>query len=116
MQASISLAEQTVLNIHLNDNTIVLIGLKAINGLTIDGSKVSVRPSCSTDLNPNTTIFIRNLTQQATISELLPLLSQFGTVLSAYMPIDPILKKPKGIAYIDYDTPEAAKGAIEQVS
>jgi hypothetical protein len=105
MQASISLAEQTVLNIHLNDNTIVLIGLKAINGLTIDGSKVSVRPSCSTDLNPNTTIFIRNLTQQATISELLPLLSQFGTVLSAYMPIDPILKKPKGIAYIDYDTP-----------
>ena len=32
------------------------------------------------------------------------------------MPVDPVLKKPKGIAYIDYDTTEAAALAIAQVS
>lgn len=87
-----------------------------LNGLDIEGSKVIVRPTCTTDLNSKTSIFIRNLTEQTTINDLLPLLSQFGIVLSAYIPVDPILKKSKGIAYVDFDTPEAAKGAIEQVS
>jgi len=31
------------------------------------------------------------------------------------MPVDPILKRSKGIAYVDFDTPEAASSAIEQV-
>jgi RNA recognition motif-containing protein len=94
----------------------VVAGLKVINGLAIDGSKLSVRPTCSTDLNSKTTIFIRNLTDQTSINDLLPLVSQFGLVLSAYMPVDPILKRSKGIAYVDFDTPEAASSAIEQVS
>jgi RNA recognition motif-containing protein len=94
----------------------VVAGLKVINGLEIDGSKLSVRPTCSTDLNAKTTIFIRNLTDQTSINDLLPLVSQFGVVLSAYMPVDPILKRSKGIAYVDFDTPEAASSAIEQVS
>jgi RNA recognition motif-containing protein len=77
---------------------------------------LSVRHTCSTDLNSKTTIFIRNLTDQTSINDLLPLVSQFGIVLSAYMPVDPINKRPKGIAYVDYDTPEAASNAIGQVS
>ena len=32
------------------------------------------------------------------------------------MPMEPVLKKSKGIAYVDFDTQEAAKTAIEQVS
>lgn len=116
LQASFSIAEINVKHLLTQLKPIVLAGLKVLNGLAIDGSKVSVRPTCTSDLNSKTTIFIRNLNDQTSINDLLPLLSQFGIVLSAYMPVDPILKKSKGIAYVDYDTPEAARSAIEQVS
>ena len=111
-----SIAEINVKYFQTDIRSIVLVGLKVLNGLAIDGSKVVVRPTCTTDLNSKTTIFIRNLTDQTSINDLLPLVSQFGIVLSAYMPVDPIFKKSKGIAYVDYDTPEAARSAIEQVS
>lgn len=111
-----SIAEINVKYFLTDIKSIVLVGLKVLNGLAIDGSKVVVRPTCTTDLNSKTTIFIRNLTDQTSINDLLPLVSQFGIVLSAYMPVDPIFKKSKGIAYVDYDTPEAARSAIEQVS
>jgi hypothetical protein len=103
-------------SINFNSRDKLVAGLKVINGLAIDGSKLSVRPTCSTDLNSKTTIFIRNLTDQTSINDLLPLVSQFGLVLSAYMPVDPILKRSKGIAYVDFDTPEAASSAIEQLN
>ncbi len=48
-------------------------GVKALNGLAIGGSKLSVRHTCSTDLNAKTSIFIRNLTDQTSINDLLPL-------------------------------------------
>ena len=115
-QALFSIAEINVKYFLADIRSIVLVGLKVLNGLAIDGSKVVVRPTCTTDLNSKTTIFIRNLTDQTSINDLLPLVSQFGIVLSAYMPVDPIFKKSKGIAYVDYDTPEAARSAIEQVS
>ena len=115
-QALFSIAEINVKYFLTDIKSIVLVGLKVLNGLAIDGSKVVVRPTCTTDLNSKTTIFIRNLTDQTSINDLLPLVSQFGIVLSAYMPVDPIFKKSKGIAYVDYDTPEAARSAIEQVS
>lgn len=115
-QALFSIAEINVKYFQTDIRSIVLVGLKVLNGLAIDGSKVVVRPTCTTDLNSKTTIFIRNLTDQTSINDLLPLVSQFGIVLSAYMPVDPIFKKSKGIAYVDYDTPEAARSAIEQVS
>ena len=111
-----SIAEINVKYFQTDIKSIVLVGLKVLNGLALDGSKVVVRPTCTTDLNSKTTIFIRNLTDQTSINDLLPLVSQFGIVLSAYMPVDPIFKKSKGIAYVDYDTPEAARSAIEQVS
>ena len=114
--ASISIVEKNVKNSLTHVLSIVVGGLKVLNGLAIDGSKVSVRHTCSTDLNSKTSIFIRNLTDQTSIIDLLPLVSKFGIVLSAYMPVDPILKRPKGFAYVDYDTPEAASKAIEQVS
>lgn len=103
-------------SVVFNSRDKLLVGLKVLNGLAIDGSKVVVRPTCTTDLNSKTTIFIRNLTDQTSINDLLPLVSQFGIVLSAYMPVDPIFKKSKGIAYVDYDTPEAARSAIEQLN
>lgn len=93
-----------------------LVGLKALNGLKIGESIVKVRPTCTTDFNSSTSIFIRNITDTTTIKDFLPVLSQFGNVLSAYIPVDPILKKSKGIAYVDFDTPEAAKAAIEQLN
>ena len=111
-----SIAEINVKYFLADIRSIVLVGLKVLNGLAIDGSKVVVRPTCTTDLNSKTTIFIRNLTDQTSINDLLPLVSQFGIVLTAYMPVDPILKRSKGIAYVDFDTPEAASSAIEQVS
>lgn len=93
-----------------------MVGLKAVNGVTIEGSVVRVRPNCTTDYNSSTSIFIKHVTEGTTINDFLPIISKFGTVLSAYIPYDSILKKSKGIAYVDYDSSEAAKTAIEQMN
>lgn len=68
-----------------NQECIVLVGLKALNGLKIGESQISVRPTCTTDFNTNTSIFIRNITETTTINDFLPVLSKFGIVLSAYV-------------------------------
>lgn len=62
-----------------------MIGLQAINGATIDGSVVQVRPTCTTDYNSATSIFIKHVTEGTTINDFLPIISKFGTVLSAYV-------------------------------
>lgn len=60
-------------SVNFDSRDKLVCGVKALNGLAIGGSKLSVRHTCSTDLNAKTSIFIRNLTDQTSINDLLPL-------------------------------------------
>lgn len=66
---------------------VVMVGLKVLNGATIDGSVVRVRPNCTTDYNSLTSIFIKHVTEGTTIIDFMPTISKFGTVLSAYVTV-----------------------------
>ncbi|TNV86215.1 hypothetical protein FGO68_gene7587 [Halteria grandinella] len=91
-------------------------GVKELKNSSIDGSQIAIRPTGSTDFNTATSIFLRNIPDGTTLNDLYPGLSQFGTVIASYLPMDPVLKKPKGIAYIDYDLAESAQQAIAKLN
>ncbi|KAL3680177.1 hypothetical protein R1sor_023133 [Riccia sorocarpa] len=69
------------------------------------------------DDNPmERTLFIRNLPTDAEVRELRKLFSDFGVVKSFRMVLHPVTSRPKGTAFLEYATKEAADSAVAAAS
>ncbi|KAL2612899.1 hypothetical protein R1flu_024591 [Riccia fluitans] len=62
------------------------------------------------------TLFIRNLPMDAESRELRKLFSDFGVVKSFRMVLHPVTSRPKGTAFLEYATKQAADSAIAAAS
>ncbi|KAG6540867.1 hypothetical protein Mapa_017741 [Marchantia paleacea] len=62
------------------------------------------------------TVFIRNLPLDAKVPELRKMFSDFGVVKSLRMVLHPVTLRPKGTAFLEYATKEAAEAAIAAAS
>ena len=62
--------------------------------------------------NPNK-LFVGNLPFAVTQSDLEELFSQFGTVTSVNLITDRMSGRSKGFAFVEFETEEAAKAAVE---
>lgn len=60
-------------------------------------------------------LFLRNLAYSCTEDELLELVSPFGTIKQAHIPLDPASNQPKGMAYITFAQPDPAVAAYRKL-
>ncbi|BBN17317.1 nucleolar protein 4 [Marchantia polymorpha subsp. ruderalis] len=83
-------------------------------------AKKAVEPAVSEkDEDQNTfgrTVFIRNLPMDAKVPELRKMFSDFGVVKSLRMVLHPVTLRPKGTAFLEYSSKEAAEAAIAAAS
>ena len=64
---------------------IVQSGVKALQGTTIDGQAILIRPNGSADYNTQTSIFVKSIPEGTTLNDFYQSLSQFGTVIQSYV-------------------------------
>jgi cold-inducible RNA-binding protein len=64
----------------------------------------------------STTVFVGNVSYDATENELQDLFSQHGTVTEVNLMVDRITKKPRGFAFVSMESKEAADAAIQALN
>ncbi|KAM0745992.1 RNA-binding domain-containing protein, partial [Meredithblackwellia eburnea MCA 4105] len=78
-------------------------------------NKVNRRPTRLQPLNPaSDTLWIGNMPWQATRDDLENIFSTFGVVTRVSIPTDSDTGKPRGIAYVQFDSDEPAKDAVDE--
>ena len=60
----------------------------------------------------STTVFVGNVSYDATENELQDLFAQHGTVTDVNLMVDRVTKKPRGFAFVTMESKEAAEAAI----
>lgn len=63
-----------------------------------------------------TKVFVNNLDPSTTTDDLRELFSQFGTVVSCVVPIDTYRRNPKLFGYVDFESPDVTRAAIENMN
>ncbi|EMD35195.1 hypothetical protein CERSUDRAFT_116663 [Gelatoporia subvermispora B] len=58
-------------------------------------------------------LFLRNLSYTCTDEELKQLFSPYGEIAQVHIPVDPLTKQPKGLAYVTFAQPSSAVAAFE---
>ncbi|KAI0052652.1 RNA-binding domain-containing protein, partial [Auriscalpium vulgare] len=103
-----------------------------LNGKEIDGRPVNIDKSipnnkaASTDKRakafgdtpsaPSSTLFVGNLSWNATEDALWEVFAEYGDVKSVRVPTDRETQKPKGFAYVEFSDMDSAKKAHESVN
>jgi cold-inducible RNA-binding protein len=64
----------------------------------------------------STTVFVGNVSYDATENELQDLFAQHGTVTDVNLMVDRITKKPRGFAFVSMESKEAADAAIRALN
>src|SRR6187455_1547763 len=64
----------------------------------------------------STTVFVGNVSYDATENELQDLFSQHGTVTDVNLMVDRVTKKPRGFAFVSMESKEAADAAIRALN
>lgn len=59
-------------------------------------------------------LFVGNLNFKTTAAELRDLFSQAGPIKDIFLPLDRATERPRGFAFVEYETPEAAQAAVEK--
>lgn len=59
-------------------------------------------------------LFVGNLNFKTTGAELKDLFSQCGPIKDVFLPLDRATDRPRGFAFVEFETPEAAQQAIEK--
>lgn len=60
-------------------------------------------------------LYVRNLSYACTSEDLEDLFSKFGQLTEVYLPLDPVLKKHKGFAFVTFVFPEHAVTAMKEL-
>src|SRR5687767_13240158 len=64
----------------------------------------------------STTVFVGNVSYDATENEIQDLFAQHGTVTDVNLMVDRMTKKPRGFAFVTMDSKEAAEAAIKALN
>ena len=64
----------------------------------------------------STTVFVGNVSYDATENELQDLFGQHGTVTDVNLMVDRVTKKPRGFAFVTMESKEAADAAIKALN
>jgi len=64
----------------------------------------------------STTVFVGNVSYDATENELQDLFAQHGTVTDVNLMVDRVTKKPRGFAFVTMESKEAAENAIKALN
>jgi cold-inducible RNA-binding protein len=64
----------------------------------------------------STTVFVGNVSYDATENELQDLFAQHGTVTDVNLMVDRMTKKPRGFAFVTMESKEAAEAAIKSLN
>ena len=64
----------------------------------------------------STTVFVGNVSYDATENELQDLFGQHGTVTDVNLMVDRVTKKPRGFAFVTMESKEAAEAAIKALN
>jgi cold-inducible RNA-binding protein len=64
----------------------------------------------------STTVFVGNVSYDATENELQDLFAQHGTVTDVNLMVDRVTKKPRGFAFVTMESKEAAEAAIKALN
>ena len=64
----------------------------------------------------STTVFVGNVSYDATENELQDLFGQHGTVTDVNLMVDRVTKKPRGFAFVSMESKEAAEAAIKALN
>ena len=64
----------------------------------------------------STTVFVGNVSYDATENELQDLFAQHGTVTDVNLMVDRVTKKPRGFAFVTMESKEAAESAIKALN
>jgi cold-inducible RNA-binding protein len=64
----------------------------------------------------STTVFVGNVSYDATENELQDLFSQHGAVTDVNLMVDRVTKKPRGFAFVTMESKEAADAAIRALN
>jgi len=64
----------------------------------------------------STTVFVGNVSYDATENELQDLFGQHGTVTDVNLMVDRVTKKPRGFAFVTMEGKEAAEAAIKALN
>ena len=64
----------------------------------------------------STTVFVGNVSYDATENELQDLFAQHGTVTDVNLMVDRVTKKPRGFAFVTMESKEAADAAIRALN
>jgi cold-inducible RNA-binding protein len=64
----------------------------------------------------STTVFVGNVSYDATENELQDLFAQHGTVTDVNLMVDRVTKKPRGFAFVSMESKEAAEAAIKALN
>ena len=61
-----------------------------------------------------TKLFVGNLNFKTTAAEIKDLFSQAGPIKDVFIPLDRATDRPRGFAFVEFETPEAAQAAVEK--
>jgi RNA recognition motif-containing protein len=59
-------------------------------------------------------LFVGNLNFKTTGAEIKDLFAQCGPIKDVFLPLDRATDRPRGFAFVEFETPEAAQAAIEK--
>ncbi|KAH8101233.1 hypothetical protein BXZ70DRAFT_935079 [Cristinia sonorae] len=78
-----------------------------------DNAKVEPQDPVRSTILQTARLFLRNLSYSCTDEELMTLFKPFGEVSQVHIPLDPLAKTPKGVAYVTFADPTNAVAAYE---
>lgn len=73
------------------------------------------RPSAVTMSHHNKSLFIKGLNEETTQHDLRELFSRYGTVNDIYIPMSYHTRRPRGFAYVAFDSLDEAKRAVRKL-
>jgi ATP-dependent DNA helicase RecG len=76
-------------------------------------SHVEARPTVEADTGDYARIYVGNVPYRATFPELSDAFSQFGPVEDVIIPIDPITRRPRGFAFVEFEHSADAEKALK---
>ena len=73
------------------------------------------RRSCSAMSHHNKSLFVKGLNEETTQHDLRELFSRYGTVNDIYIPMSYHTRRPRGFAYVAFDSLDEAKRAVRKL-
>jgi len=109
--------------IHFESDEVAQAAIDQVNDKVILGEKVTVQPFKSkrergaTDKSKFTNVFVKNLPDDITKEKMEDMFKKFGTITSSMLAMEEkdSTSKPRGYGFVNFEKPEQAQAAVEEM-